>query len=458
MNVINFFTQIAPKNLEPTQPNGAAWFSSALTRSIEAAEELARHDTAQANSCQPALDRRPFRRNNTKFAGSLTFGFHNKRGGFSQDELSRLRQTEAMMTKGQMWGACELNQTPSVEAKWAQDNDNPHAPYHTFWASKQTQAGAGIALFINKQVLTSPGQVVYTHPMGKALAVNISLNHVPFLVVVIHAPSGPTQPAFFQSLIQAITAPQPGRKVILMGDFNFVLRPEVDVIPAAPSSTREQASIEALNQLADHFGGPLDAYRIVYPDRPAATHIPGGPTTDSAGNLRPRQRRLDRIYISPDLIMNMPALTDVRTFDQIQLATTDRNGKTVCSDHAGVTATLRFSDIECPPPRWAYGPPKAKETKEAMKLAVTKFANKGDTTESPATQHTLLAQEIQRICKDAISAERRAKHAPLRSLNTKLKRLRANLQAGMSHTDHRHTIPQQTSAQFWARSALKKDL
>ena len=93
-----------------------------------------------------------------------------------------------------------------------------------------------------------------------------------------------------------------------------------------------------------------------------------------------------------------------------------------------------------------------------MKLAVTKFANKGDTTESPATQHTLLAQEIQRICKDAISAERRAKHAPLRSLNTKLKRLRANLQAGMSHTDHRHTIPQQTSAQFWARSALKKDL
>jgi len=161
------------------------------------------------------------------------------------------------MTKGQMWGACELNQTPSVEAKWAQDNDNPHAPYHTFGASKQTQAGAGIALFINKQVLTSPGQVVYTHPMGKALAVNISLNAVPFLVVVIHAPSRPTQPpAFFQSLIQAIKAPQPGRKVILMGDFNFVLRPEVDVTPAAPSSTREQASTEALNQLADiadHF-------------------------------------------------------------------------------------------------------------------------------------------------------------------------------------------------------------
>ena len=75
----NFFTQIATKNLEPTQPNGAAWFSSVLTRSIEAAEERARHDTTQANSCQPALDRRPFRQNNTKFAGSLTFGFHNKR-------------------------------------------------------------------------------------------------------------------------------------------------------------------------------------------------------------------------------------------------------------------------------------------------------------------------------------------------------------------------------------------
>ena len=136
--------------------------------------------------------------------------------------------------------------------------------------------------------------------------------------------------------------------------------------------------------------------------------------------------------------MNMPALTDVGTFDHIQLATTDRKGKTVCSDHAGVTATLRFSDIECPPPRWAYRPPQAKETKEAIKLAVTKFANKGDTTESPATQHTLLAQEIQRICKDAIFAECWAKHAPLRSLNTKLKRLRANLQAGMSHRPPPH--------------------
>jgi len=136
--------------------------------------------------------------------------------------------------------------------------------------------------------------------------------------------------------------------------------------------------------------------------------------------------------------MNMPALTDVRTFDQIQLATTDRNRKTVCSDHAGVTATLRFSDIECHPPRWAHRPPQTKETKEAIKLAVTKFANKGDTTESPATQHTLLAQEIQRICKDATSAERRAKHAPLRSLNAKLKRLRANLQAGMSHRPPPH--------------------
>jgi len=37
------------------------------------------------------------------------------------------------MTKGQMWGACELNQTPSVGAKWAQDNENPHAPYHTLF-------------------------------------------------------------------------------------------------------------------------------------------------------------------------------------------------------------------------------------------------------------------------------------------------------------------------------------
>jgi hypothetical protein len=51
-----------------------------------------------------------------------------------------------------------------------------------------------------------------------------------------------------------------------MGDFNFVLRPEVDVIPAAPSASniRNQASIEALNELADHLGGLMDAFRIVH--------------------------------------------------------------------------------------------------------------------------------------------------------------------------------------------------
>jgi exonuclease III len=134
-----------------------------------------------------------------------------------------------------------------------------------------------------------------------------------------------------------------------MGDFNFVLRPEVDVIPAAPSAsnTRNQASInssEALNELVDHLGGLMDAFRVVHPDRPAATHLPGGPPTDAAGKPR-TQRRLDRIYLSPDLILNMPALTDVQTIDQLQLATFDRIGKSIFSDHAGVTATLRFSDI-----------------------------------------------------------------------------------------------------------------
>lgn len=112
-----------------------------------------------------------------------------------------------MMSNGQMWGACELNQTPDVEDKWAQDNANPHAPYHTYWASKTQQSGAGIALFIGKKVLTNPGQIVYQHPNGKALAVNLSVNTVPFLVVVIHAPSGTEQPGFLRSLIQNIPTP-----------------------------------------------------------------------------------------------------------------------------------------------------------------------------------------------------------------------------------------------------------
>ena len=112
-----------------------------------------------------------------------------------------------------MWGACELNQTAGVEAKWAEDNENPHAIHGTYWASKKKQSGAGIALFVDNNILTDKGNVIYQHPNGKALAVNLSIIAVAFQVIVIHAPSGPD----LRSLINLIPAPLPGRQVVLMG-------------------------------------------------------------------------------------------------------------------------------------------------------------------------------------------------------------------------------------------------
>ena len=112
----NFFTQFVPKSLSQNQPNGANWFSSKKNSKILEEEEKARLDTSQSNACQPTLNRNPFQRSHKLYASKVTMGFHNKRGGIS-NEACRLRQTDAMMSNGQMWGACELNQTPDVEDK-----------------------------------------------------------------------------------------------------------------------------------------------------------------------------------------------------------------------------------------------------------------------------------------------------------------------------------------------------
>jgi hypothetical protein len=143
-----------------------------------------------------------------------------------------------------------------------------------------------------------------------------------------------------------------------MGDFDFVSRPDVDTIPAVLSfDNKEQESVNALEDLSEHLGGLLDTFRVVHPDLPAVTHLPASASTSNAGNGRTHsrtphpQRRLDRIYFSPDLVLRMPALTDVQHIDRMKLATIDSNGKSNSSDHTGVTATLRFSGIVCPPPK-----------------------------------------------------------------------------------------------------------
>ena len=86
--------------------------------------------------------------------------------------------------------------------------------------------------------------------------------------------------------------------------------------------------------------------------------------------------------------------------------------------------------------------PQAKETREVIELAVKKIAaNTTTTVNLPASQHTDLAHEIQRICKDALTSERKAKYAPLRILYSKLSRLRAHLQSRMSRQTPPYTHP-----------------
>jgi endonuclease/exonuclease/phosphatase family metal-dependent hydrolase len=302
-----------------------------------------------------------------------------------------------------MWGACELNQTPAIEAKWERENANPSAPYHTYWASKTAQAGAGIALFVSKTHLTDTGKTIYQHPNGKALAVHLSVNATRLLVIVVHVPSGPSQPAFLRNLIAKIPAPEAGRHVILMGDFNFVTNSTIDCIPAEKQKAAE--SVDALSALSDHLGGLPDAFRIVHPTMPAITHTPDVPNRT--------ERRLDCIYLSMQLVVGAPALTHAEHLQLLLLATSDkRTSKSIRSDHYGVTAKIRFSDIERPPPQWAFRAPRTTATRDAVAKVVADFAP--GTTQpagahaiapaptdgsapSAADRHSTLAADIQRV-------------------------------------------------------------
>ena len=143
-------------------------------------------------------------------------------------------------------------------------------------------AQAGVAIIINKELMT-PTEVSTTELIpGRALAVTIKWHNDQLLTVVnVYAPNSPYAHAPFWTQIQQRPQDHPFPPDLLLGDFNLVEEP----IDRAPTHTDHDIAIECLRDLRlDH--NLIDAWRQENPTTRMFTYA--GPN----GSLS----RLDRIY------------------------------------------------------------------------------------------------------------------------------------------------------------------
>jgi hypothetical protein len=269
-----YFLQERPNKVTSLSDRGAAWHDTQLTRAMADNENAASRTTTPIN---PALQATPH-------AGDISIGFHNKTGGHENDPIARKSQMDGMMARAHIWAVCEINTSRTTAMRFDRENNDPRVQHYTWWTDppeNQQARGTGIAIHIPKKLMTTAptsGDYVYKNPNGKALAVNVTINNVLFLLIVIHGPHTDKDYAIFMdNLATNIGTPTPDRIPLIFGDFNFVEAPALDCVPPAIKQERPLAATglaHLLTHIGAHWGGMTDAYRTVWGMQTAVTTHP----------------------------------------------------------------------------------------------------------------------------------------------------------------------------------------
>ena len=343
-----WFAQIPPSTLRPTQSSDAKYVNTKASRAAAAAIAKARADGS--NTHLTAFGG-PFRGNRKRYVGDALVGFHNCQGKFRRDHTCLVNYLNMLMQKGSMWGVCEMGIDEAMQKVWLGAETDPKAAYRVIDAPapKGSGHGSGVALIISKRLDVSNVNVVARGSgtrEGKMLAVEMSMCDQQLLVIVTHLSSKDRdQQTELRDLCTKVPAPRQGQAVIWLGDFNFAEVPSIDCLPAQ-TQQKHPLALEAFNEACEHFGGLVDVFRLVHGEVPAVTHRPG--------KAEGAERRIDRMMISPVLATGLPGLVDAQHVTQIDMSVLNQSRVNVKSDHAAVTARLRFSDAERPRALWRY--------------------------------------------------------------------------------------------------------
>ena len=281
---------------------GGGWPSLLMKASREAAVVMCR--MRLAGICVAALDKRaatasrvvgmrmgvdvtrmlaecgqcPFA-NRRRYMQEVTFRFHNVQG-MRSERTGREAYLRAACDMCDVLVLAETN-CPcdvAVQREWGQSWVHGYEPV---WASDgEGRVGRGMAVFVSKRLPQAAPRLVCADPLGRFVAVNVTVFGRATLVVGVHADNGDDaeQEAFYDRVRATLPPVVDGTDVIWLGDMNNVEGRALDYTrygtQLGPAGYQPRArGIAAMQTLGASLGGVCDAFRMRHALRREYTHV-----------------------------------------------------------------------------------------------------------------------------------------------------------------------------------------
>ena len=234
---------------------------------------------------------------------------------------------------------------------------------HRLWAvaaETRSTAKSGTAILVRATVAPRPGDgPLWAKPDGKALAVAITIQDRPVVLLAVHLPhKNPLRVEFLTEVADEVEravdahsqtaagAPWLHPLYLWAGDLNLTNHPTLDNEKWRPAPPPDVA--QALCRLNQVMGGAQDVYRTLHPQGRAYTH--GAPQKPGSG------RRLDAWFAQADALTGPKGVVSARLVTRESagfsyLHTHTRKEEHKESDHHAVQIILRATAIPKPKPR-----------------------------------------------------------------------------------------------------------
>ena len=149
----------------------------------------------------------------------------------------------------------------------------------------------GISLLVSR-TLSASVNVVHAGEDGRLLVVDVAVNCSAFRIVAVYAPNSAVERAsFFRRLEGFLVDPE---RLVLMGDWNAILDPNIDKVGGASGSVRCDSTLSDLMASCDL----VDRFRLDHPGREMWTWHPVVPSHPSTYLDRMLVRRGDVDFLS----------------------------------------------------------------------------------------------------------------------------------------------------------------
>ena len=340
----------------------------------------------------------PTRRHNRRSAyiNDVRYRFHNVHGlrdrAFRTYYLRRARETCEILA------LAETNCSSEAEGtEWGRDWPKSAAQ---FWVPTPTSAppsdpttqphpagpshgntARGMALLFADSLGDVHATEIWRDPQGRGLAVRACIHQQRTIIVAFHADNKATdireadgrrtrlsadacQAASFRRLMDAVPFDHTCQYVFMLDANNFVV-PRLDYskwsvhsAPAAPAEARHPEGVRAMHECITRWGGLRDAFRTLHPGAVAYTRrnvISVDQATHEPTAIS--RSRIDRIYVSTTLATNgaapkLRSLEHITPNDTDLMAVRRAGSSSKWSDHSAVQATVQYSNVIRPRPRW----------------------------------------------------------------------------------------------------------